>query len=385
MEAAVKYNLALRDDSGTARKPNAKPVTEMTPAAQWQTVKAKPKKNLDSAQPQKPQTGTAQQASGIKWELDQQEGSQPVLKSFQLGLPGIYLEESLTEAEKHAQRLCGSKHCVALLTVRPLSLQKHLQAVTFKLKNPQAAGGERQRVVHGYLNSFGPDPVQHLGGVDVIHRRATASPTQVLLGIIRKDYVSAETWQEAQKLDTPAKVKEQLRQLRSDLIVEDTFRLRHESSSIQIMIRVKSSQVTQWPAAKTLPMLSSPIGEQAAAYRIVWDKDLTSTQQAYDKYEHLSGFRGVVATSRGLGARFLAAEYQQARNAAGLPEGELFQISGVPLDMQETEVKHVLTDMQWQAEILAGSRLARGRTAVFKVRASQSPAEAGHHPSHDRQ
>ena len=103
-----------------------------------------------------------------------------------MGMSGVFLEDSLTEAEKHAQRLCGSKHNVALITVRPLSLQKHLQAVTFKLREVQGegagTGAPRHRVVHGYLNSYGPEPVQHLGGINVIQRRSTAAPTQVLLG-----------------------------------------------------------------------------------------------------------------------------------------------------------------------------------------------------------
>ena len=43
--------------------------------------------------------------------------------------------------------------------------------------------------------------------------------------------------------------------------------------------------------------------------------------------------------------------------------------------MEETEVKNVLADLQWQAEILAGSRVVRGRTAIFRARASTPPKQ----------
>ena len=63
-----------------------------------------------------------------------------MLQRFQLGVPGVLLEDSMIEAEQHAQRLCGTKHTIGLLTVQPLALQAHLQPVTFKLTDQQATG-----------------------------------------------------------------------------------------------------------------------------------------------------------------------------------------------------------------------------------------------------
>ena len=122
-------------------------------------------------------------------------------------------------------------------------------------------------------------------------------------------------------------------------------------------------------------MISSPIGEQAEAYRIVWDRELVDIAQAFAKYESLQGFKGIVATAKGLGARFDSSSFQQARAAAGMAEGEIFQISGLPLDVSESEVLHFTDDLHWKVEVIKGSRMVRGRTASVRVRAARAPKQ----------
>ena len=68
---------------------------------------------------------------------------------------------------------------------------------------------------------------------------------------VRKQYVTQESWDEASKLNTTAKIKAKVREIRSDLVIEDVFRFRQDAASLSVMLRIRSSQLGAWLTDKT--------------------------------------------------------------------------------------------------------------------------------------
>ena len=91
-----------------------------------------------------------------------------------------------------------------------------------------------------------------------------------------------------------------------------------------------------------------------------------SRAQTRQRYSHIAGFRGVVATPRGLGARFVASKLQEARTSAGLEPGDVFTVFGIPLEVAESEMESILTDLNWPAKVIDNSRRVRGRTDTLE-------------------
>ena len=95
------------------------------------------------------------------------------------------------------------------------------------------------------------------------------------------------------------------------------------------------SQLHEWLFAAQLHVTISPVGDFQQSYWVIWDKDATSLAALDDKYSKLAGYEGPVMTSSAIGARFQETLYQAARESAGLPQGSLFTVAGVPVDCLE--------------------------------------------------
>ena len=123
------------------------------------------------------------------YELLPEEWNVPVLSCFQLATPGVLLEVEQETAVKHAVQLKGSQSSVGLVTVRPLEEAVQTKRVTFKLKETGSVP-ENIKIVTGFVNSFGPTPIQHLTQVDVVTRELAMEATQVIMALSRRDAVS---------------------------------------------------------------------------------------------------------------------------------------------------------------------------------------------------
>ena len=84
---------------------------------------------------------------------------------------------------------------------------------------------------------------------------------------------------------------------------------------------------------------------------------------------------GGTLTSKGLGARFTSTTIASARKGAGMAAGELYQISGLPCTMLESEIVSVLQQAGWQAELLSHSRRVRSGMTMCKARSERAPPQ----------
>ena len=108
-------------------------------------------------------------------------------------------------------------------------------------------------------------------------------------------------------------------------------------------------------------------------YKIVWDREATLLTDMNRKFAHIHGFAGVVLSSKGLGARFTEASYQDARQKSGLAVGVAYQINGIPVENSEQDTVALMGDCQWPVQVVPGSRKVKGRMAQIKVRAASPP------------
>ena len=333
---------------------------------QWQTVTRKVRGGVKGVESSAP-------SAVPKMTLVDTEWTQAPLEHFRLGVPGVFLEEDLQTAEDHARQLMGSKYSVALVTVKALKFQKHLERVTFTVRQTGADQQQRTRVLSGLINSYGAEPVRYQGNIATVQRRVQTAPTQVITAVAHKQYMADGQWQQVQALTSAAQLTKLIRAEYPDLVIEDCFRMKREDSHAQAMIRIRSSQLTKWLEARKLPMVCMPIGDNAAGYRVMWDRTLCKVEEVYQRYSHIEGFAGVVCSQKGLGFRISASSYQSARTAMGLPGGEVFLLHGVPLDMAEDEIAAIMKDSGWAAEAIPGTKRVRGRVATVKLRAMTVP------------
>ena len=378
LEAAMKYDIQVRHAEAlagpgialpSAAKPPKEQVKQQTEEKEkWTTVIRKPAKKSPS---ENKTAKTGEQ--GPKFELVAEEWSQPILPHFQLATHGVLLETDHTQAEKHAAQLKGTQFNVALLTVRPLDASLHKYQTTFKLKELGSNGLKRERMVTGFVNNFGPVQVKHHDQVDVVTRALDTAKTQVIMAVARKAYVTASEWAQISAISSVTQIRASIRKACPQLQLEDCFKFRQEPEQVQVLLRIQSAQLDQWLTTTELPVTCTPLGAQTQQYKVVWDRDLQSVKQVRERYAHITGYRGVVVTSKGLGARFSAESYQSARSSAGLVTGDLYTIQGLPLALPENEVSDILNDVKWSARVVEGSRRARGRSASVRVRADKPP------------
>ena len=120
-------------------------------------------------------------------------------------------------------------------------------------------------------------------------------------------------------------------------------------------MRLKCSDVRQWVKNEALGALVSPLGEEADKYKIIWDKETHSAAEVKSKYGSLTGYSGVATSGRGVGARFETDYANTARQAAGIPQGDLYQVATLPVDMGADDLRTIAKEGQWEVAVLDAS------------------------------
>ena len=299
--------------------------------------------------------------------------SQEILSEFALGTDGVYLELSMDSARRHAQQLCGTKNNIALITTQALDLFKHQQRATFVLLERTEQGVERDKVVTGFIHSFGKQPVKYLDDTQTMVSKLIPRATVVLRARMRRSTCEKKDWDDMGKCSLPHQIRQYLENARPDLKVNDVFRIENDSVSKTWMMRVSQSQLRSWLIADGLPFCVLPVGPEMDGFRIIWDREADNLKKVRTKFESLPGFAGPVLTDKGCGARFDEKFIDQARQQAGLACGEVYWVSGVPVEFEPQDLPTLLAELGWTVTLLQGGRRIKGNIAHYKVRAAQRP------------
>ena len=396
LDAAARYDMHVspaRTDTTSASK--NKPSSDTT-EGEWQTAKRKPSRPVQVLSGES--TGKHSKGSGMamqvqpsvsarkpQYQLKAEQWSQPVMDTFVLDMPGVALAPTQEKAEGWAKQLTGTKQAVGIISIQPLSGAVHVEKQTIEIVETQSDKPDRIKVVGAFINSFSQHIIRYTGSIAEITRTSKPTTTMVLRARTQVSAVEKDQWAKCRKLTTPAEWRKFLKEKRSDLHVEDIFRLESTPTDISFMIRIHSQQEDEWLKGLQLPLSLSPTGDNLQKYKVTWDREATTLETMHKKFGQIPGFSGVVLSSKGLGARVKEALYQDARQKAGLAVGKVFLITGLPVDHSEQDIVTLMSECKWQVQAIPGSRKVKGQMTQVKVRAEADPPKTVLRVSSDRE
>ena len=376
MTAAVRYDIQIkdptqkethgRDDSADWEKPGKKGKIPMKTVEK--TAKTKSEQMGRSPTEMRRQTDKTK-----KLRLKPGTWSEKILSEFALATNGVFLELSMETASRHARQLCGTQNQIGLVTTQALDLYKHQQRLTFVLIEEGEDGIERDKVVQGYLSSFGQTPIRYLADSQPIVSKVIPRSTMVLRARCKKTACTPKEWGELTKLTTPQQFRKYLEQHRPDLQVSDLFRIEKDDLTMSWLIRIPQTQMKAWLISDKLPFCHLPVGPDVDSFRIIWDRETETLPQIRAKYEGVPGFLGPVLAAKGNGARFGEKDIDRARQQSGLPVGTVYHLMGVPVEYQPEDVVPLLAELGWCTTLMPGWRRVKNELAQYKVRATTPP------------
>ena len=262
---------------------------------------------------------------------------------------------------------------MGLVTISPIGEHDQIERVTFLLEEKQGTQ-VREKVVTGWLQTFGKGKIQYQGRIYTAQRKAKPASTQVLALYSRKKAITEEEWRMIQKMTTASAIRKQIIASGKDLPLEDAFKIEQNGGHFSCLIRVPRDSAIKWMLAK-VPFTASPLGSDADSYKVLWDREGCTPEELREKFKGLPGYTGPVLTQRGGGARVLKANINAAKEMSGQIQGDAYIFRGVPTDLLEEELEELLKETGWEATILAHTRRVRFRKAQYTVKACKEPPE----------
>ena len=270
LDAAARYDMHVSPARGEAGLSSSKKQPDIQ-QEEWQTVKRKatrPVQVLSGESNGKHSSGAGRDkvatdsgsAEKPQYRLKEGQWSQPIMDAFTLDIPGVALAPTQEKAEKWARQLAGTKHAVGLITVQPLEGAQHVERMTIELIEQMEGKPDKTKVVGAYVNSFSQTLIRYIGKVAEIKRTSSPTTTTVLRARTQASAVSTEQWKQCRKLSAPPELRRFLQECRSDLHIEDIFRVESTSSDLTFLLRVHTRQEADWLRAHDIPMSFSPVG-----------------------------------------------------------------------------------------------------------------------------
>ena len=221
---------------------------------------------------------TSQEEKPPRYELKQGTWSVSIIKQSALGQEGVHLEMDDEVAQRHAQQLCGSQVTVALITVRPMKLFRHQQKVIFVMIENTEKGEQYDRVVHGYINSYGATRVTYLADTQPVICSVLPRQTLVLRARLSKKAVKKSTWMTHRKCENLQNLKKKLNEMKPTLHIADLFRMEKDDDTMTWLQRVPEDQAESWLQARGMGLTYAPLGEATQRYRVLWDRDISEIE-----------------------------------------------------------------------------------------------------------
>eukprot|EP00971_Amphidinium_carterae_P083967 1661736-Amphidinium_carterae.1 len=229
----------------------------------------------------------------------------------------------------------------------------------------------QERLLTGYVNQFGPQDAAHLFVVPQLAPAPNVQRTLALYAEVHKSMIWYKEWQRWLSVKTVAEFNAEVSSCIA-LEAKDVWRIKTEGDKFSLMLRVQASDLVNWLQAP-LPIVLAPVGESSAGFQIIWDRELQYVEEARQRFDSLPGYQGLATSRGGLGARIIASEHQAALNILGRAMGDIWLLTGFPLNSVDADAEHLLASLQWPAALLPGGRRARGKSAIYKVRAVDDP------------
>ena len=379
--AAKRYKMSLKNEEQLEKKPvvqqqvgprmQSASAPQTAKTEEWSTVVKRGKKKKEESVQE-----TTKNTSD--YELFPEDWSQPLMQTLKLATPGVILAGQQDGAQRMARMLKGTKHPVAIISIEPLPHSVQSEHIVFRAQQVVQRGQQQvrhEKILQGYLANFGPQMVRPLLKVATVScpQKQLASTSVILLSS-RRSVVTAETWQQIRKYSTLRDVKAGLQSVPgAPQRIVDLFNLQCTNDEFAVRVRVMKDDMSAWLCLEA-PFAVHPIGD-TSEFRILWDPTVKTLAEARSRYSPVSGYQGLALTSKGLGARFTSTTIASARKGAGMAAGELYQISGLPCTMLESEIVSVLQQAGWQADLLSHSRRVRSGMTMYKARSERAPPQ----------
>eukprot|EP00971_Amphidinium_carterae_P326081 6456691-Amphidinium_carterae.1 len=310
------------------------------------------------------------ETSDLELQLLQEDWNVSVLHTLKLGCSGVLLTTTQDEAQLLQHNLRGAQAAIALITLSPLANAKRSTQVTFRATATRGKA-VTERILSGYLNQYGQSDVQHLFTVPQLEAAPPTQRTTVLYAEVSRNMIWYSEWNQLVSIKTTADFNQFVGQM-AGLEVSDVWRVKIESDRLSLLMRIPTTDTTSWLLA-SIPLILAPVGQQGLGYQVIWDRDIKYVEEARQRFDGLPGYKGLATSRGGLGARIEEASHQQALSILGRAVGEVWTLTGFPLDSVEADAQHLLTSLAWNATLMTGSRRVRGRAASYRVRSMEAP------------
>ena len=317
-----------------------------------------------------------------QWALRPEDWPVPVRApaDLQSSSPGIALV-SLAEVPALLQRLQGSTAPVAVVTLRSIPSSSPSAAQSFSVPLQRHKELLPAKI---WVTSCGPTPVVPTLAPQQVKPSSDPSTTQLVVEVDERWFLSP--WSEFQQSGARGLRRLLVSRVPRPADLLDVFALAYRgeiqgSRALRAVVRVA-------PAAHDTLFRSSgqdgiflrslfrpeTADMERAQHGVVWlDVPLAD---ALEKARTVPGTCGLVRNSRGLGVRVLAAQTEAAYAALkGKPKPspkQLYEVSGVPLEMGPGRMEVVLAEMGWTGRALR--TFVRRGARVWVVEADTAPS-----------
>ena len=333
---------------------------EIAAKEEYQVVQRKKK--------QSPGTETTPSAPAFTLELCTADWDAPVRQSLVYGEEGVMIITPQHDLKQIARRLQDYPHRFALLTLAPIE-GRHSEATTFRAKRTQGML-VAEKLLNGYLTQFGPKEVHHTFAMRTLHLPSAEQATTVLIGRANKRYVNEREWRalvDCTDLKTINALVDE-----HDLSAIAAFHVQVDAEKYFIKLRIRTGDTKKWLRAP-LPLSLAPVGEEGQRYKMIWERDAHSYEDLRARRGDVPGYAGVAESKDGLGIRIEAPQYAEALAFLGRPQGDLYQIQGIPLEVDFLGMDTFLKELGWTATLVQNFRRVFRGSACFRARASIPP------------
>ena len=204
-----------------------------------------------------------------------------------------------------------------------------------------------------------------------------ASSTVVVKVSVHKRYAPSDVWEQLQA----GRIKLLAEKLKDDLMsqqegfdctgLQDTCQLQLAGRLCSALVRVKASVLSQVLQVSGYTWLFvQPLGEEAEKYPVSWTPGgLPDSLKAAQERLKDTGALGLAIAERRIGYRATPVSLAEVRVKLGQKETVAWRLAGAPLHASNADAQAWITEMKFDAELLAHTRRVRKGTQDWLLRA----------------
>ena len=310
------------------------------------------------------------QQNVVTHSLIGEDWSVPIKTELDFEKEGVYFTESQAAAEALQRRMGRPSHAAAIVSLRPLAGARATIQRTFRALTTDSMGKRMEKTLTGFVNQIGDTDVYYRENILKIDQVAESATSVKIVVKAHRKYLDDKDWKSITAVVDRRTWSGFL--LAHKLHCVDFWNHRCVDDLWSASVRVKQADLSAWMTADTVftVALASPLADP---YKVTWDADMTKLAEARKRYQGTPGFAGIIMGKDTLGVRIADKAFDAAMQYLGKPQGELFEVRGVPLQATEAVIEDLLLQAGWQAQLVAGFRRVVRGYAIFKVRSAHAP------------